>query len=91
MDESTERPVPDPESGAGAPDDAEESDSNDVAMAIVFGVVGVTLVLTLDTPWAGLPMLVLGLFFGGRAVRRSLRPGGDPASTPTTRASEADD
>jgi hypothetical protein len=91
MDEPTERPVPDPESSAAA-DDTEESDSNDVAMAIVFGVVGVTLLLTLDTPLAGLPMLVLGLFFGGKAIRRSLRPGGDRATTtPTTRASETDD
>ena len=49
--------------------DEEEDSNNDVALAIVFGVVGVTLLLTLDTPWAGLPMLVLGLFYLAKSLR----------------------
>ena len=52
-----------------------------VALAIVFGSVGLTLFLTLETPWAGLPMVVLGLFFGYRAVRRALRPSDEPGTT----------
>lgn len=81
MDDPEERPVSDPESGTPADGEEEEADSNDVALAIVFGTVGLTLVLTLDTPWAGLPMVVLGLFFGYRAVRRALRPSDEPGTT----------
>ncbi|MBD8704553.1 hypothetical protein [Frigoribacterium sp. CFBP 13712] len=81
MDDPEERPVSDPESGTPADGEEEEADSNDVALAIVFGSVGLTLFLTLDTPWAGLPMVVLGLFFGYRAVRRALRPSDEPGTT----------
>ena len=81
MDEPEERPVSDPESGTPADGEEEEADSNDVALAIVFGTVGLSLFLTLDTPWAGLPMVVLGLFFGYRAVRRALRPSDEPGTT----------
>jgi hypothetical protein len=91
MDEPLERPVPDPASSDGA-DAAAESDSNDVAFAVVFGVVGLALVLSLDTPWAGLPMVVLGLYFGFRAFRRDRRPGDGPEATPSTvRRPDADD
>lgn len=81
MDDPEERPVSDPESGTPADGEEEEADSNDVALAIVFGTVGLSLFLTLDTPWAGLPMVVLGLFFGYRAVRRALRPSDEPGTT----------
>lgn len=43
--------------------------NTDVALAVVFGVVGITLVVTLDTPWAGLPMLGVGLFYLVKGLR----------------------
>lgn len=52
--------------------DAERTDY--LALGVVFFAVGVTLVLTLDSPWIGSPLLVLGLYFfviGVRARRRT--------------------
>lgn len=52
----------------------------DTALAVVFGMTGFTLVMTLDAPWAGLPLVAVGLSFGVRSIRRALRrrdaPGG---------------
>ena len=65
MDEPTEPATKD------APD-AERTDH--LALGVVFFAVGVTLVLTLDSPWIGSPLLVLGLYFfviGVRARRRT--------------------
>lgn len=58
-----------------APKDAPDAERTDyLALGVVFLAVGVTLVLSLDTPWAGSPMVVLGLYFmvvGLRARRRA--------------------
>ena len=52
-----------------------------IALGIVFASVGFTLVMTLDTPWAGAPMLVLGIYFFGKSFmdQRKKRRGADPA------------
>ena len=55
MDDTT-KPSPDgPADDAADSNSAEEDDpNNNVALGIVFASVGFTLVMTLDTPWAGL-------------------------------------
>jgi len=57
-----------------APKDAPDAERTDyLALGVVFVAVGVTLVLTLDTPWAGSPMVVLGLYFVVIALRARRR------------------
>jgi hypothetical protein len=67
MDE--ERPGPETEASAGAA--AEKKRNDDVGIGVVFGLLGVTLFLTLDSPWAGLPMLVVGVVLVATGMRGS--------------------
>ena len=57
MDE--ERPGQQTEASAKAA--AEKKRNDDVGVGVVFSLLGVTLFLTLDSPWAGLPMVVIGI------------------------------
>lgn len=61
---------------------AETNSNTDVALAVVFGVVGITLVVTLDTPWAGLPMLGVGLFYLVKCLRDLRTKRARPAEAP---------
>ena len=62
-----------PETEAGAKAAAEKKRNDDVGVGVVFALVGVALFLTLDSPWAGVPMLVVGVVlvsFGMKGSRR---------------------
>ena len=76
MDE--ERPGPETDASANAA--AEKKRSDNVGVGVVFALVGVALFLTLVCPWAGVPMVVVGVVLvalGMRGSRRRARPGGD--------------
>ena len=63
-----------PETEAGAKAAAEEKKRSDnVGIGVVFGLLGLTLFLALDTPWAGLPMLVVGIVFVAQGLRGGRR------------------
>jgi len=82
MDDTTKPSPEGPSDDAADSNSVEEDDSNNsVALGIVFASVGFTLVMTLDTPWAGAPMLVLGIYFFGKSFmdQRKKRRGADPA------------
>lgn len=82
MDDTTKPSPESPSDDAADSNSAEEDDSNNnVALGIVFASVGFTLVMTLDTPWAGAPMLLLGIYFFGKSFmdQRKKRRGADPA------------
>jgi len=60
----------------------EKRDSNnDVALGIMFCVFGITL-MTLDTPWVGLPFLAVGFFYLGRSMRDARGRRATPDETP---------
>ena len=63
MDDSTK---PDTTSSSRPEADAK---ANDLALGVVFAGLGVTLVSTVDTPWAGVPLLVVGVVFLVKALR----------------------
>jgi hypothetical protein len=48
---------------------ARESSNTDVSLGIMFVALGATLMGTLDTPWAGLPLIGVGLFYLGKSIR----------------------
>ena len=63
-----------PETEASAKAAAEEKKRSDaIGIGVVFGVLGLTLFLALDTPWAGLPMLVVGIVFVAQGLKGSRR------------------
>ncbi|TDT62678.1 hypothetical protein [Frigoribacterium sp. PhB116] len=63
-----------PETEAGAKAAAEEKKRSDnIGIGVVFGLLGLTLFLALDTPWAGLPMLVVGIVFVAQGLRGGRR------------------
>ncbi|ROP78780.1 hypothetical protein EDF18_1436 [Frigoribacterium sp. PhB107] len=63
-----------PETQAGAKAAAEEKKRSDnIGIGVVFGLLGLTLFLALDTPWAGLPMLVVGIVFVAQGLRGGRR------------------
>ena len=79
MDEPTK---PSPESRAAesgvadsrtAESRAAEERSNSLGVGVVFAVLGVTLFMTVDSPWAGVPMVVLGAWFALTGLRRARR------------------
>ncbi|MBD8660617.1 hypothetical protein IFT72_10500 [Frigoribacterium sp. CFBP 8754] len=57
---------PDPTGGARPVADAK---ANDLALGVVFLAVGVTLLSTLDTPWASLPLVAVGLYYLTKGLR----------------------
>ena len=57
---------PDPTGGARPAADAK---ANDLALGAVFLAVGVTLLSTLDTPWASLPLVAVGLYYLTKGLR----------------------
>ena len=57
---------PDPTGGARPAADAK---ANDLALGVVFLAVGVTLLSTLDTPWASLPLVAVGLYYLTKGLR----------------------
>ena len=61
---------------------AEANSNADVSLGVVFLAVGVTLVVTLDTPWAGLPMLGVGLFYLVKSLRDMRKEHARPTETP---------
>lgn len=65
---------PETEAGAKAAADAKKR-SDSVGIGVVFGLLGLTLFLALDTPWAGLPMLVVGIVFVAQGMKGSRRRG----------------
>ena len=69
MDEPTK---PSPESRTPESRAAEER-SNSLGVGVVFAVLGVTLFMTVDSPWAGVPMVVLGAWFALTGLRRARR------------------
>ena len=83
MDDTTKPSPESPADDAADSSSAEDDDCNNhnVKLGIVFASVGFTLGITLDSPWAGAPMLVLGLYFFGRSFtdQRKKRRGVDPA------------
>lgn len=74
MDEPTK---PSPESRAAdsraAESRAAEERSNSLGVGVVFAVLGFTLFMTVDSPWAGVPMVVLGAWFAVTGLRRARR------------------
>jgi hypothetical protein len=64
---------PGPETGASAGAAAEKERNDNVGIGVVFGLLGVTLFLTLDSPWAGLPMVVIGVVCVYLGMRGSTR------------------
>ena len=60
------------ESRTAEPRAAEER-SNSLGVGVVFGVLGLTLFMTVENPWAGAPMVVLGAWFAFTGLRRSRR------------------
>ena len=49
------------------------SSITDVGSGIMFTALGATLMGTLDTPWAGLPLIGVGLFYIGKSFRDARR------------------
>ena len=74
MDEPTK---PSPESRTAESRAAEsrtaEERSNSLGVAVVFGVLGIALFITVENPWAGVPMVVLGAWFAVTALRGARR------------------
>ncbi|MBD8585342.1 hypothetical protein IFT77_14205 [Frigoribacterium sp. CFBP 13729] len=63
-----------PETEAGADAVTEKKKRNDnVGVGVVFALVGVALFLTLDSPWAGVPMLVVGVVLVALGMKGSRR------------------
>jgi Pyruvate/2-oxoacid:ferredoxin oxidoreductase gamma subunit len=52
---------------------AAEERSNSLGVGVVFAVLGFTLFMTVDNPWAGVPMVVLGAWFAITGLRRARR------------------
>ena len=52
---------------------AAEERSNSLGVGVVFAVLGFTLFMTVDNPWAGVPMVVLGAWFAITSLRRARR------------------
>ena len=66
-----------PETEAGAKASAEKKRNENVGVGVVFALVGVALFLTLDSPWAGVPMLVVGVVLVALGMKGSRRRGTD--------------
>jgi len=66
-----------PETEAGAKAGAEKKRNENVGVGVVFALVGVALFLTLDSPWAGVPMLVVGVVLVALGMKGSRRRGTD--------------
>jgi hypothetical protein len=64
---------------------AEKKRNENVGVGVVFALVGVALFLTLDSPWAGLPMVVVGAVLVGMAMKGSRRQAPDAGPTPDDR------
>jgi len=64
MDDSTNKS---PESPAA------KSANADISFAVVFGVIGFTLLMTLDTPWASMPMLAVAGYYVVKSLRDAHR------------------
>ena len=64
-----------PETEAGAKAAAEKKRNDNVGVGVVFALVGVALFLTLDSPWAGVPMLVVGVVLVALGMKGSRRRG----------------
>ncbi|MFT7767002.1 hypothetical protein [Clavibacter tessellarius] len=72
-----------PGAPAPSPDDDDATNPN-VALGIVFGMLGLVLMLTLDdTRVAGLPFLILGVTFFVMGIRPRKGTGATPADAPT--------
>jgi hypothetical protein len=82
MDDATE--PGDPAGADGTADateatDAEAATSQNVALGVVFGVLGLALTVTLDeVRAAGLPFLVLGVVFFAMGIREAKGQAGGP-------------
>jgi hypothetical protein len=78
-------------------EDDDDSTSTNASLGIVFAMLGLVLVLTLDdTRVAGLPFIILGIAFFVMSVRPKKKENAAPRSAPTTpdappRPQEADD
>ncbi|OUE18905.1 hypothetical protein BFL36_12755 [Clavibacter michiganensis] len=73
-----------PGAPAPPPDDDDATDPN-VALGIVFGMLGLVLMLTLDdTRVAGLPFLILGITFFVMGIRAGKGGATTPADAPTS-------
>ena len=66
-----------PETETGAKAAAEKKRNDNVGVGVVFALVGVALFLTLDSPWAGVPMLVVGVVLVALGMKGSRRRGTD--------------
>jgi len=58
------------------------SSNTDTSLGIMFTALGVTLMMTLDTPWAGLPLIGVGFFYIGKSIRDARRRRAAPDETP---------
>ena len=56
--------------------------NGDFSLAVVFGVVGFTFLMTLDTPWASLPMLAVAGCYLVKALRAVYRERKAPTEAP---------
>lgn len=74
-----------PGAPAPSPDDDDDDTTNpNVALGIVFGMLGLVLMLTLDdTRVAGLPFLILGVTFFVMGIRPRKGTAATPADAPT--------
>jgi len=52
---------------------AEKKRNDDVGTGVVFALVGVALFLTLDSPWAGVPLVLVGVVLVVVGMRGSWR------------------
>jgi len=79
-----------PGAPAAPPDDDDDATSPNIALGVVFGMLGLVLMLTLDDArFAGLPFLILGVTFFVMGIRPGKR-GASTADAPDAPAPEGD-
>jgi hypothetical protein len=61
---------------------AEKSSVTNFSLGLVFAVIGITLFITVDTPWAGVPMAGVGVFYIAKSVRDARRERALPGEAP---------
>jgi hypothetical protein len=61
---------------------AEKNSVTSFSLGLVFAVIGITLFITVDTPWAGVPMAGVGVFYIAKSFRDVRRERALPGDAP---------
>jgi hypothetical protein len=61
---------------------AEKNSVTNFSLGLVFAVIGITLLITVDTPWAGVPMAGVGVFYIAMSFRDVRRERALPGDAP---------